>query len=166
MERLWSPWRSQYIESFKTQDEAPGCVFCSALGASDDADVFLIHRGVHSFIVMNLYPYNAGHLLVLPNKHAARIDSLTPDEKTELMDMIALGAAIVEKGLACHGYNVGANFGRVAGAGITEHLHMHIVPRWNGDTNFMTVFHDVRIISEEMKKTHAKLLEAKHAILG
>ena len=164
MERLWSPWRSQYIESFQTPSDGQHCVFCAAHAGTDDASVYLLHRAQHSFIIMNLYPYNSGHLLIIPNRHVATLKDLREEEKAELMDMIEFGVAMLEKALAPHGHNIGANLGRAAGAGIAEHLHFHIVPRWNGDTNFMPIFSDTKVISEEMKRTYEKLMEAKKKV--
>ncbi|HZV12014.1 MAG TPA: HIT domain-containing protein [Candidatus Kapabacteria bacterium] len=165
MERLWSPWRSQYIESFQGEKKRDGCVFCAAFNSNDDAANYLIHRDKDCFILMNLYPYNNGHLLIIPNRHVSALSELTPAEKTGIMGMTELGIAMLKKSMEAHGYNVGANFGRAAGAGIEDHLHYHIVPRWNGDTNFMPVLNEVKTISEEMGKTFAKLIEAKKSLL-
>jgi len=114
---------------------------------------------------MNLFPYNNGHLLIIPNRHISTLSELSSDEKRGIMEMTELGLAMLEKSMEAHGFNIGANFGRAAGAGIEDHLHYHIVPRWNGDTNFMPVLNEVKTISEEMGKTYAKLMQAKKSIL-
>ena len=161
MERLWSPWRSKYIDSFKDANATDGCVFCTAIGSDNDAALHLVHRGATAFVIMNLYPYNNGHLLIVPNRHVAQLDLLSSEEHRELMDLIAFGVSLLRESLAPHGFNIGANLGRVAGAGIEDHLHFHIVPRWNGDTNFMPVLAETKMISEEMEVTYDRLIAAK-----
>lgn len=160
MDRLWSPWRSKYIESVK--DHGPtSCVFCSALAANADDTLHVVHRGSTAFIIMNLYPYNNGHLLIVPNRHVAELSALEPAERLELMDLSAMGIALLRESIGPHGFNLGANLGRVAGAGIEDHLHLHVVPRWNGDTNFMPVLSDTKMISEEMEATYVRLRTAR-----
>ena len=165
MERLWSPWRSQYIESVKSSGDAE-CVFCAAIDADDDATRYIVHRGKTAFIILNLYPYNNGHLLIIPNRHVASLQVLDTDERLELMNLAASGIDLLTAALGPHGYNLGANLGRVAGAGIEHHIHLHIVPRWNGDTNFMPVLAETKMISESMDATYAKLMACSPAIFG
>lgn len=165
MERLWSPWRSQYISSIKTTGD-DACVFCDALVAGDDKGRYIVHRGTTAFIIMNLYPYNNGHLLIIPNRHVAQLDVLSAEERLELMDLSAMGIALLRDCMGPHGFNLGANMGRSAGAGIEDHIHLHIVPRWNGDTNFMPVLADTKMISEGMDATYARLMDARARLIG
>ncbi len=160
MEKLWSPWRSQYIETFKEeQKEAlPGSLFTRILNENDDRKNYLLYRGKTAFIIMNLYPYNSGHLMIVPYNEARSLDELDSDTRLEMFSLLDLGIKALTDAIKPHGFNIGANLGRVAGAGIEDHIHFHIVPRWNGDTNFMPVLNDVKVISEEMGKTYDKLL--------
>ena len=161
MDKLWSPWRSKYIESFKPGGEKEaGCLFCRIASEDKDKKNFLLHRSKHSFIIMNLYPYNSGHLMIIPYKHTSLLNVLNEEETLDCMNMINLGCKILNDSIYPHGFNIGVNMGKVAGAGIEEHIHYHIVPRWNGDTNFMPVLNDVKIISEAMEKTYDKLMKA------
>ena len=159
MEKLWSPWRSQYIDTFKDEpkETQPGSLFTRIVNENDDRKNYLLHRGKNAFIIMNLYPYNSGHLMVVPYKEAKSIDELDADTRLEMFELIDLGIKALSDAIKPHGFNIGANLGRVAGAGIEDHIHFHIVPRWNGDTNFMPVLNDVKVISEEMGRTYDKL---------
>ncbi len=161
MQRLWSPWRSKYIESFSQPLSGEECVFCSAVAGNNDAERFVVERGRTAFIIMNLYPYNNGHLLIIPNRHVATMAELTSEERLELIDLTQRGIDLLTRSMGPHGFNVGANLGRAAGAGIADHLHFHVVPRWNGDTNFLPILGDTKMISEEMRITYEKLLAAK-----
>lgn len=162
MEKLWSPWRSQYIDTFKDEpkETLPGSLFTRILNENDDRKNYLLHRGKNAFIIMNLYPYNSGHLMVVPYQEARSIDELDSDTRLEMFELIDLGIKVLNDAIKPHGFNIGANLGRVAGAGIEDHIHFHIVPRWNGDTNFMPVLNDVKVISEEMGRTYDKLKSA------
>lgn len=162
MEKLWSPWRSQYIDTFKdeSKETLPGSLFTRILNENDDRKNYLLHRGKNAFIIMNLYPYNSGHLMVVPYKEARSIDELDINTRLEMFELIDLGIKALSDAIKPHGFNIGANLGRVAGAGIEDHIHFHIVPRWNGDTNFMPVLNDVKVISEEIGRTYDKLLES------
>lgn len=145
MEKLWAPWRMEYI----LQPKPKGCIFCEKPKQENaDRDNFILHRARHSFIIMNYYPYNNGHLMVVPYRHLSRLDALTSDERAELMELISSTSVILEKKMNCEGLNIGMNLGRIAGAGIDEHLHFHIVPRWGGDTNFMPVVGHTKVISQ------------------
>lgn len=159
MDKLWSPWRSQYIQSFKDEPETTSgeSLFTRIIKQDEDKKNYVLHRGKHCFIIMNLYPYNSGHLMIVPYKEAKNLTELDEAERLELMEFTDLGCRALEDALKPHGFNIGANLGRVAGAGIENHLHFHIVPRWNGDTNFMPVLSEIKVISEAMDETYEKL---------
>jgi len=153
MEHLWSPWRLAYI----TGGASPGgCVFCQAL-ADSDAAALIVFRGATCFVILNLFPYNNGHLMVIPNRHIATLASATPEERTELIELTMRAEIALTEAYQPHGLNLGINLGKPAGAGILDHVHMHVVPRWNGDTNFMTVVGQTRVLPEELPDTAAKL---------
>jgi len=162
MNRLWAPWRMKYITSAGNED---GCVFCETPKAENDRERLILRRGEHTFTIMNLYPYTNGHLMVVPYRHVPDITELTPDEHLEIMSEASLGTRVLRNAQKCEGLNLGINMGQGAGAGIADHVHMHIVPRWNGDTNFMTVMDDTRVISEALDETWEKLVAA-YAELG
>jgi ATP adenylyltransferase len=153
MEHLWSPWRLAYITGAA---QATGCVFCAALTDSD-AEPLIVHRGRTCFVILNLFPYNNGHLMVIPNRHIATLASATAEELTELIDLTRRAEIALTEAYAPHGLNMGINLGKPAGAGILDHVHMHVVPRWSGDTNFMTVVGRTRVLPEELPVTAAKL---------
>lgn len=159
MEKLWSPWRSQYIDTFKEEpkETLPGSLFTRILNENDDRKNYLLYRGKNAFIIMNLYPYNSGHLMIVPYKEAKDLTELDDETRLEMFSLLDLGIQALTEVMKPHGFNIGANLGRVAGAGIEDHMHFHIVPRWNGDTNFMPVLNDVKVISEEMGRTYEKL---------
>lgn len=159
MEKLWSPWRSQYIDTFKEEpaESLPGSLFTRILNEKDDRKNYLLYRGKNAFIIMNLYPYNSGHLMIVPYIEAREMSELNNETRLEMFSLLELGINALKEVMKPHGFNIGANLGRVAGAGIDDHLHFHIVPRWNGDTNFMPVLNDVKVISEEMGRTYDKL---------
>lgn len=162
-EQLWATWRLKYIEG---ADAVSGCIFCDfpAQPSDNDRQNYILHRGEHAFIILNAYPYSNGHLMVVPYRHTATLDDYTDAELLEVMRLTRVGVRVLTAAFAPHGFNLGTNMGRVAGAGIAEHLHWHIVPRWNGDTNFMTVLGDVRVIPESLSnvydRLHAKLEQA------
>lgn len=156
MERIWSPWRMEYIESHKDHAEQ-GCVFCGVLGGGEPEEERILFRGELAFVTLAKYPYNPGHLLVLPNRHIAELEDLTPEESVAVGDLLARCVKILRAAVEPHGFNVGLNLGRAAGAGIPEHLHWHIVPRWGGDTNFMPVVGETRVLPELLAETYAKL---------
>ena len=161
MEKLWSPWRSKYIETFKSDEDKTKCIFCQmvSLNPKDD-DNLLVDMGGHTFTVMNLYPYNNGHLMIVPKRHTNDFAGLKEVEITESFQKLQLAEKALRKVLNPQGFNIGANIGKVAGAGIEEHIHFHIVPRWNGDSNFMPIIGDVKVISQDLAETKIKLLEA------
>lgn len=158
MERLFSPWRSQYIASFSEKDHSSKeCVLCSAFSAQQDDERYIVTRGSSCYVVMNLYPYNSGHLMVVPYRHVPALIDLTDDECLEVMNLLKRMTIALQKVMHPDGFNIGTNIGRPAGAGIDGHVHFHIVPRWNGDTNFMSTLADTKLISEEMRETLSKL---------
>jgi len=166
MERLWSPWRSKYIESISDKNEGvqKSCIFCEKFSERDDEKNLVIFRGKFSAIIMNIYPYNSGHLMIVPYVHKANFEDLTADENEDVMSQVALSIKALRITSHPDGFNFGANFGKVSGAGIADHVHFHVVPRWNGDTNFMTAIGETKIISEELHETYKKLTGALAAI--
>ena len=162
MEKLWSPWRSNYISSFKDKKEDDNsCVFCEAQKEDMKNDECLIvYKGKNVFIMLNLYPYNNGHLMMIPYRHISDYTLLTKDELAEIMELNSFAIKALNKIMKPHGFNFGANIGKAAGAGIHEHLHFHLVPRWSGDTNFMPALCDVKIISHDLLETKKEIIAA------
>lgn len=153
MERLYSPWRLAYVTAASGED--PGaCIFCTAL---DRNDPLVIHRGQHAFVILNLFPYNNGHLMVVPVRHIARLADARDEELAELMALTRVAEMAITEAYGPHGLNMGLNLGKSAGAGVADHLHMHVVPRWNGDTNFMSVVGETRVLPEELPVTAERL---------
>lgn len=165
MDRLWSPWRSQFIKAHSGgETDSP---FLGAWEAPEkDEENFLLHRGERAFIILNRYPYNAGHLLVVPVRQTGDLLELEEEESAELMRLVRLGVAVVKRAMKPHGINVGLNLGRTGGAAFEDHVHFHIVPRWNGDTNFMPVLADTRVISESMETVYDELRASLREILA
>ncbi len=160
MDRLWSPWRYDYIKSGSANKESQpqACVFCSLLQDSrDDERKFILHRAAHNFVVLNLYPYISGHLLIVPYAHIAELARAPKEATDELMDLTKRSQAALNETYHPHGFNLGMNLGAAAGAGVADHLHMHILPRWAGDTNFMTTVSQSRVIPEDLATTYSKL---------
>ena len=159
MERLFSPWRSEYIGSIsktkKSKDER--CLFCTAAKNNNDSRNLILLRRRFCFVMMNLYPYNSGHVLIIPYTHTSEFNRLSPKEYADVMAASARVMEAVEKAMQPQGFNFGANLGRVAGAGIDQHIHFHLVPRWNGDTNFMPTLADTKLVSESIQATYKKL---------
>ena len=155
MERLWSPWRLSYVTA---ADRAETCIFCEAAAASPSAhdDLVLVRRGA-AFVILNRYPYNNGHLMVVVNRHVASLEGATPDELSEIMRLTRHAEMALSEAYRPQGINVGINLGRPAGAGIVDHLHVHLVPRWTGDTSFMSVVGNVRVLPEELDQTAKRL---------
>ncbi len=156
LQHLWAPWRVGYILGPKPD----GCVFCAKAAASpaDDAANLVLARGTACFVAMNTFPYNPGHLLVLPYAHVARLDEMSAAARAEMWDLVLAWHQRLEQVMRAQGVNIGLNLGHVAGAGITEHLHAHIVPRWKGDTNFMSVVGEMRVVSQALHDLYAQLL--------
>ena len=153
LERLWTPWRLAYVSG---GEKSEACVFCAALD-SEDAAPLVVFRGTACFVILNLFPYNNAHLMVVPNRHVASLAETTPDERRELVDLAAVAETAILEAYAPQGMNMGINLGKPAGAGIPGHLHLHVVPRWSGDTNFMTVIGQTRVLPEELPQTADKL---------
>lgn len=153
MERLWTPWRLAYVSG---GGESHGCVFCDAPD-SQDAAPLIVFRGPSCFVILNLFPYNNAHLLVVPNRHVATLADATPSELQALIELARTAEIAITEAYAPHGLNMGINLGKPAGAGLPGHLHLHVVPRWNGDTNFMTVVGQTRVLPEELPQTADKL---------
>jgi len=154
MQVLWAPWRIEYILGEKEKE----CIFCAGDDRSRDRERLILYVGKHCIVLMNKFPYNNGHLLVAPKRHIPDLDLMNQEEAKEVFDMLKYSVSVLKKILKPDGFNVGLNLGKVAGAGIEEHLHFHIVPRWNGDTNFITVLGEVRVIPEHIRQTYEKLL--------
>ena len=153
-ERLWSPWRSRYVTS---ADDEEGCFFCNGLSAGDDEATGILVRSERAFVMLNAYPYNSGHVMVAPTRHVGEPRELERAERHELADVTTETVEVVRAALDAHGFNVGMNLGRVAGAGVPGHLHVHVVPRWGGDTNFMPVIGETKVLPEMLSDTAAKL---------
>jgi ATP adenylyltransferase len=161
MERLFSPWRSAYIASFKReQKHGDECLFCAVTASKNDARNLVLHRGKTCFVMMNLYPYNSGHIMVVPYRHTSDLGELSTKEHAEVMSLIAKMMKVMKPLMHPHGFNIGANLGRAAGAGIDQHIHFHLVPRWNGDTNFMPTLAETKLVSEDIDRTYGKLKKA------
>ena len=166
MEKLWSPWRSNYIESFKNKKDEESCVFCTAANESvEEENSLKVFSGKNCYVNLNLYPYNSGHVMVIPNRHLSNILDLTKEENEEIMDLIQLTVKAFNESMKPQGFNIGANVGKAAGAGIDQHLHFHIVPRWNGDTNFMPALGKVKVISQDLLETKRNLIAAYKKVL-
>lgn len=157
MQRLWSPWRSKYIAS-GVDSQAKGCVFCRLIAHPDQDDAnFVLHRGAHAFVVLNLYPYITGHLMIVPYLHTSEFDSVPKEITDDMMDLTKRAQTALREVYSPSGFNLGMNLGLAAGAGIADHIHIHLLPRWTGDTNFMTTVGDSRVIPEALETTYAKL---------
>jgi ATP adenylyltransferase len=152
----------EYIKGAKE----PGCIFCDKPKQSDDRANLIVHRGSHGFVIMNKYPYNNGHLMIVPYRHEAAIENLNVAEIQDMMALLQASARALKQTIAPHGFNIGMNMGRIAGAGIDDHLHFHIVPRWDGDTNFMPITGHTKVVSEGLWETWEKLRGAFQALVG
>lgn len=160
MDLLWSPWRYSYIKSGEqeTHTQTSSCVFCSILESpASDEEKYILHRAGHNFVILNIYPYISGHLMIVPFAHIAELDELPKEASDELMDLTKKCQSALRKAYEPHGLNVGMNLGKAAGAGVAGHLHMHILPRWVGDGNFMTSIGETRTIPEDLRTTYEKL---------
>jgi len=155
--QLWAPWRLEYI---KRADEADGCFLCAAAAGGDDEELLVVHRGARAFVVLNRFPYSSGHLMIAPARHVGELEALDDDEVAELHALLVAGIGALRAVYGPHAFNVGWNLGRVAGGSVADHLHEHVVPRWAGDTNFMPVLADVKVLPEHLVETRRKLAEA------
>lgn len=164
MDKLWAPWRLQYITGLDTKRK--GCVFCRIFKEKKDAKNFIFIRNPYAYAVLNVYPYNNGHILVLPNRHLKDISDLRKHEREDLFDVLNSAKFLLQKVLNPKGYNIGMNIGRISGGGIPGHLHIHVVPRWRGDVNFMPVVANTRVISQSLETLFRKLVQARDAFQG
>jgi ATP adenylyltransferase len=160
VEKLWSPWRHEYIAAAGSKmSDAEHCIFCEAYNhPADDEKNFVLHRAQHNFIILNLYPYISGHLMIAPNTHTSEFDSAAKETTDEMMDLVKRCQAALREVYRPDGFNLGMNLGRSAGAGVSHHYHLHIMPRWDGDTNFMSTVGETRVLSEDLPTTYRKLL--------
>lgn len=160
MERLWTPWRMEYIKSATTDDEPDGCIFCDLPGSGDDERTLILTRSARAFVILNRYPYNPGHLMVAPFRHVGDLAELEDQELTETVVLVRESVRALRDEWEPNGFNVGMNLGRVAGAGVPGHLHWHVVPRWHGDSNFMPVIGQTKVLPELLEETYRKLRPA------
>jgi len=154
LERLWAPWRLDYV----TSQQPEGCIFCRKLAADDDVANHVLYRGQHNALLLNTFPYNSGHLMVVAYAHVAELTELPPEARAEMMELAAIAAKALKQSLHCDGLNIGINVGQAAGAGISEHIHLHIVPRWQGDTNFMSTVFGTRVVPQSLEASYEQLV--------
>jgi len=154
MEKLWAPWRMKYIEE---GSKGEGCIFCLFPAKENDRENLILYRGALSFIMLNSFPYNPGHLMVAPYKHTADLYNLSDEELLDIDHLVRFSVKLLSETMRPDGFNLGVNLGRTAGAGIVDHIHWHIVPRWNGDTNFMPVIGETKVLPESLEATYDKL---------
>ena len=157
MDYLWSPWRMEYIMAPKTDE---GCIFCNGLKQSDGPDNLIVFRGLNAFVMLNRFPYTSGHLMVVPYEHQPSLDLLATGSRSDIMDLAARALQVLEELYSPQGFNLGMNIGNAAGAGILEHVHLHVVPRWIGDTNFMSSVSQTRVLPELLEETYRRVREA------
>jgi ATP adenylyltransferase len=165
MDRLWAPWRMEFIEG-KKPDQCIFCVFPEQNGGEADRQNLILGRSRYSFAILNRYPYNSGHLMVVPRRHTAQFESLSAEESNDLHRLLQLSVAALKEAYRPEGFNLGMNLGRSAGAGIADHLHYHVVPRWGGDTNFMPVLSQTKVLVEHLTQTQEKLRVIFDRLLG
>ena len=154
MKKIWAPWRIEYIRGEKTEE----CIFCQKSKENNDKDNCILFRGVNNFVILNTYPYNPGHLMVAPYRHVADLEGLSDEELLEHFDLVRKSARALTDAYKPQGFNIGINLGRIAGAGVEDHIHTHVIPRWSGDTNFITVVSDIRVIPQALDATYSELL--------
>ena len=158
MDRLWSPWRLEYITNTGPGQSQNACIFCEAQKKpTHDAESLIVHRGLHNFVILNKYPYTSGHLMIAPNSHLGHLSAAPKEVTDEMMDLVKRSQSALIDVYNPEGFNVGMNLGKVAGAGVADHLHMHILPRWGGDTNFMSTVGETRVLPEDLSVTYQKL---------
>ncbi len=156
---LWAPWRLSYIKSTAGKKSEEGCVFCRLASEEPSPESLVLYRGRYSYIVMNKYPYNSGHLMVIPYKHTSTIEDLDGESLKEMMVLVKASIKALRRIYKPHGFNIGINMGEAAGAGIAEHVHIHVVPRWVGDTNFMTITAGVKVVPQSLEDAWRSLIE-------
>jgi ATP adenylyltransferase len=159
MDYLWTPWRYQYMTQ-AAQGNQPDCIFCDAVARNRDEETLIVHRGKKVFVILNRYPYTSGHVMIVPYAHIAELDLCEPGALTEIMELAQRVEAAFRTDYKPDGINLGMNLGRAAGAGVAGHLHLHVLPRWIGDSNFMTVVGETRVQPEELKTTYDRLKKA------
>jgi len=159
VDRLYTPWRYDYIKGASGEKSGHGdsCVFCSLPARGDDEQAFILHRAAFNFVILNIYPYSSGHLMIVPFEHTADFSNLSQPTADEMFGLARRAHAVLEEVYRPHGFNLGINLGQSAGAGVADHLHMHVLPRWTGDANFMTTVAETRVLPEDLKTTYAKL---------
>lgn len=163
LESLWAGWRMAFIDgaSQASSEGAAACILCTIGDASDeDRELRVIHRAKNAYVVMNIYPYTSGHLMVIPYLHTSLLNELDESARIEIFELLDMSVEILEKVYKPQGFNIGLNLGRAAGAGIADHLHFHVVPRWNGDTNFMTTVANVRVQPESLEASYERIISA------
>ncbi len=153
---IWAPWRLKYVKD-ASKDLEEQCIFCAKPAEGADAENLIVHRGARCFVILNLYPYTNGHLMVAPFEHVGRIQDIQAETTAEMMALAQRAISVLQAKYEPHGFNVGFNQGRVAGAGVEHHIHMHVVPRWGGDTNFMPVLADTRVMPQTLEQTYEAL---------
>jgi len=156
LERLWAPWRLAYIKG----PEPEGCIFCIKSAQDRDEENLIVWRGGFAFVMLNRYPYNSGHVMAVPERHTGQLEDLGPAEVQDLWEAVRRSVRVLRRALGAQAFNIGMNLGRAAGAGIEDHLHIHVVPRWAGDTNFMPVLADVKVIPQHLQDTYRQLRDA------
>ena len=157
MKHLWSPWRMTYIESHNKED---GCVFCVAQSKTDSVENLIVFRGKNAYVILNRYPYTSGHVMVIPFEHKSNLEELNAETRSEMMELASRCTAILRKVYRTESFNMGINIGEAAGAGVLGHVHIHIVPRWAGDTNFMSTTGGTRVLPEALEETYRRVKEA------
>jgi len=150
---IWAPWRAEFVLAEKEK----GCIFCNRLKMEDSIENLIVYRGDNNFVILNKFPYNSGHVMIVPNRHIAHLEELTSEEAVEFFELIRKSVVVIKKTIKPHSLNVGINLGESSGAGIPEHLHMHVVPRWQGDTNFMPVIGKTKVISLPLEPIYEAL---------
>jgi ATP adenylyltransferase len=156
---LWTPWRYDYIKGTSGEKTGAGnlCVFCTLLAREDDERTLILHRAQHNFVVLNIYPYTSGHLLIVPYEHTADLDLVAKETTDEMMDLAKRAQTVLRETYRPHGFNLGINLGQSAGAGVADHLHLHVLPRWTGDANFMSTVAETRVLPEDLTTTYDRL---------
>jgi ATP adenylyltransferase len=157
MDNLWSPWRMKYITDYENPGE---CIFCTMPEKQDGPENLIVHREEHCYVILNRFPYTTGHVMVVPFDHKSTLEALTPQVRAAMMELVTKTVEVMRREYKPQGFNVGINLGSAAGAGIAEHVHIHIVPRWVGDTNFMSTVGETRVLPEELEVTYKRLVKA------
>lgn len=163
MKHLWSPWRMKYIQS-NGNNKAEGCIFCNAVAREDSPENLITWRGERSFVILNLFPYTSGHLMIVPYQHAATLEELDAGTRADMMELTSRAMGVLRKIYQPQAFNMGANIGEAAGAGVPGHVHIHVVPRWSGDTNFMSTLGETRVLPETLEETYERVRKGFHGV--